>query len=75
MHGSELACVDRNVAEWPSVRAHCRSNVASKAKVRLITKLKNQSAFTQIAWFGEEKEGGEGGRELEILGRFGSATV
>ena len=52
-------------------RAHCCSNVARRAHVRLITRLKNQSELTQTAWFGGENGGGEEGRELELLDPFG----
>src|SRR6266702_3353752 len=41
--------------------AHCCSNVASRAQVRPIIKLKNQSAFTQTAWFGGENGVGKPG--------------
>ena len=40
-------------------RAHCCNSVASVAHVRLITKLKNQSAFVQTAYNGGEKAGVE----------------
>jgi hypothetical protein len=40
-------------------RAHCRNSVASIAYVRLATKLKNQSVFTEIAYLGGEKAGAE----------------
>lgn len=40
------------------LRAHCCNNVASKALVRLMAKLENQSEFTQIAYLGGEKGGG-----------------
>jgi hypothetical protein len=39
-------------------RAHCRTNVGAVAPIRLITKLKNQSEFTQIAYVGGENVGG-----------------
>jgi hypothetical protein len=39
--------------------AQCRIDVASVALVRLISKLKNQSEFTQIAYRGGENTGGE----------------
>jgi hypothetical protein len=35
-------------------RAHCCNNVAKRAQVRLITRLKNQSELTQTAYFGGE---------------------
>jgi hypothetical protein len=38
-----------------------------------MTKLKNQSVLTQMAYVGGENDGGEPGRELEVLVRFGSA--
>ena len=38
-------------------------------------KLKNQSAFTQTAWFGGENGGGAEGGEVEVFGPFGSASV
>jgi len=40
------------------LRAHCCNKVASKALVRLMAKLENQSEFTQIAYLGGEKGGG-----------------
>ena len=52
-------------------RAHCCSNVARRAQVRLITKLKNQSALTKTAWFGGEKGSGEAG----LFDPFGSASI
>jgi len=39
-------------------RAHCCTNVAAVALVRLRTKLKNQSALTQITYLGGENAGG-----------------
>jgi hypothetical protein len=39
-------------------RTHCCIDVASIAHERLITKLKNQSEFTQIAYFAGENAGG-----------------
>ena len=42
-------------------RAHCCNIVASRAHVRLIAKLRNQSELTQIAYFGGEKGGGLAG--------------
>ena len=39
-------------------RAHCCSNVASRAQVKLIAKLKNHNALTQIADNGGENAGG-----------------
>jgi hypothetical protein len=49
-------------------RAHCCSNVASRAQVILITKLRNQSALTQMAKFGGVNGGGEVGSELDAFG-------
>ena len=48
-------------------RAHCCSNVARRAQVRLITRLKNQSALTHTAEFDGENGGGEAGGESETL--------
>src|SRR5712671_6058259 len=39
-------------------RAHWCKDVARRAQVRLIDKLRNQSEFTQIAYLGGEKGGG-----------------
>jgi hypothetical protein len=36
-----------------------------------MTKLKNQRALTQTAYFGGENGGGEAGRVLEMFGVFG----
>ena len=50
-------------------RAHCCSNVASRAQVKLIAKLKNHNALTQIAYNGGENAGGEDRvRGTEALG-------
>ena len=38
-------------------RVHCCNRVASKALVRLMAKLENQSEFTQIAYLGGENGG------------------
>ena len=57
------------------LRAHCCSNVASRAQVILTTKLENQSELTQTAEVCGENGGGVAGRELEILDRFGSVTL
>ena len=43
--------------------------------MRLITKLMNQSAFTQTAWFGGEKGGGESGGEVEMVELLGSIVA
>ena len=40
-----------------------------------MTKLKNQSALTQTAWFGGEKGGGEEGGEVEVFDPSGSASI
>jgi hypothetical protein len=40
-----------------------------------MTKLMNQRPFTQTAKPGGENGGGEAGREVEILDRFGSAMA
>src|SRR5216684_6889384 len=37
-------------------RVHCCNRVASKALVRLMAKLENQSKFTQMAYLGGENE-------------------
>jgi hypothetical protein len=49
--------------------AHCCTNVADRAQVILITKLKNQSELTHTACFGTEKSGDGGDRveEMETL--------
>jgi hypothetical protein len=39
-------------------RVHCCNDVAKRAHVRLITKLKNQSVFTQMAYLGGVNGGG-----------------
>ena len=39
-------------------RVHCWNMVASKAPVRLMARLENQSKFTQIAYLGGENGGG-----------------
>jgi hypothetical protein len=55
-------------------RAHCCNNVASRAHVRPITKLRNHSELTQTADFGGEKGGGLAGMaRIDALDRFGSA--
>jgi hypothetical protein len=41
----------------------------------LMAKLKNQSELTHTAYVGGVNGGGEVGRELEILDRFGSAMA
>ena len=43
--------------------------------MRLITKLMNQSVFTQTAWFGGEKGGGERGGEVEVVDILGSIVA
>jgi hypothetical protein len=43
---------------WKYRRAHCCNDVANIAHVRLITKLKNKSEFTQMAYAGGENAGG-----------------
>jgi hypothetical protein len=50
-------------------RAHRCTNVADKAQVILMAKLKNQSELTQTACFGTEKSGDGGDRveEMEAL--------
>jgi hypothetical protein len=42
-------------------RAHCCNNVAKSAHVRLMTKLRNHSELTQIAYLGGENGGGVAG--------------
>ncbi len=39
-------------------RAHCCNNIASNEQERVITKLKDQSEFTQTVDLGGEKVGG-----------------
>src|SRR6266851_599980 len=51
----ELECAGWVILRYR--RAHCCTDVASMAHVRLITKLKNQSEFTKIAYVGGEKVG------------------
>jgi hypothetical protein len=54
-------------------RSHCCSDVASKAHVRLMTKLKNQSEFTQMAYLGGENGGGWAtGEGIDERVEFGS---
>jgi hypothetical protein len=54
--------------------AHCCSNVASRAHVRLMTKLRNQSELTQTADFGGENGGGSAGvARIAARDTFGSA--
>ena len=72
---ARLCRLERVCVTLRYLRAHCCSNVASRAQVTLITKLENQSELTQTANVGGENGGGEAGRELEILDRFGSAIV
>jgi len=55
-------------------RAHCCTNIASRAQERVITKLKDQSELTQMTDFGGEKVCGldnVGGMETRVL--LGSA--
>ena len=55
-------------------RAHCCNNVASRAHVRLIAKLRNHKELTQIAYFGGEKGGGLAGvARIDERDTFGSA--
>ena len=55
-------------------RAHCCSNVASRAHVRLITKLSDQSELTKTADFGAEKGGGCAGvARIDVRDTFGLA--
>ncbi len=50
-------------------RAHCRNKVAKRPQERLMTKLINQSEFTQMACPGGEKVGGIAAVEgSEVLG-------
>jgi hypothetical protein len=52
----------------------CCTSDTNAAPVRLISKLKNQSEFTQMACLGGENAGGSGvakGFEVEILDVFG----
>ena len=57
------------------LRAHCCNDVAKRAQVRLVTKLKNQSEFTQTALFGGENGGGVGGIGVRGTVPFGSART
>jgi hypothetical protein len=55
-------------------RAHCCNNVASRALVRLIAKLRNQSELTQTADFGGVNGGGLAGvARIDARDMFGSA--
>jgi len=55
-------------------RDHCCSNVASIAHERLMTKLKDQSEFTQTAYLGGENAGGVATADgVDGRGTFGSA--
>jgi hypothetical protein len=55
-------------------RAHCCNNVASRAHVRLMTKLRNQSELAQTADFGGEKGGSLAGvARIDARDTFGSA--
>jgi len=59
-------------------RAHWRTIIAKSALVRLITKLKNQSEFTQMAYLGGENGGGVAMVEgIDVRGTvtFGSART
>jgi hypothetical protein len=59
-------------------RAHWRSIIAKSAHVRLITKLKNHSEFTQMAYLGGENGGGVAMAEAIDVGgtvTFGSART
>jgi hypothetical protein len=59
-------------------RAHCCNDVAKTAQVRLITKLKNQSEFTQMVYLGGENGGGTAGMDgMDVRGSvaFGSAKI
>ena len=58
------------------LRAHCCSNVARRAHVRLIAKLRNQSELTQMACFdGEKVEDGLDSIEgMEMCDRLASAS-
>src|SRR6266702_972138 len=48
--------LDRGCVSLIYRRTHCCNNVASKAHVRLMAKLKNQSELTQMAYIGGVKE-------------------
>ena len=71
--------LDRGGWVIPTYRCdHCRNIVANRPQVRLITKLKNQSEFTQTAYVGGENGGGIATAEgMEVRGTvtFGSARV
>ena len=57
-------------------RDHCCSDVANKAHVRLMTKLRNQSEFTQTAYLGGENGGGLAkGEGMDVRVAFGSART
>ena len=56
-------------------RDHCCSDVANSAHVRLITKLKNQSEFTQMAYLGGENWGGLARGEMGVCVAFGLARI
>ena len=55
-------------------RAHCCIDVANSAQIRLSTKLKSHSEFTQMAYVGGENGGGLAkGEGTELRVTFGSA--
>jgi len=66
---------------WVSLmyrRDHCCSDVAKTAPVRLITRLNDQSEFTQIACLGGENGGGMvrvEGMDVGDTVMFGSARI
>src|SRR5580658_1784211 len=57
-------------------RAHCCNDVAHKAQLKLMTKLKNQREFTKTAYLGGENEGGLAtGEGVDEGVTFGSART
>jgi hypothetical protein len=59
-------------------RAHWCNDVAKRAHVRLISRLKNQSEFTQTEYLGGENGGGVATNEgMDVRGavKFGSARI
>jgi hypothetical protein len=56
-------------------RDHCCRDVANSAHVRLMTKLKNQSEFTQMAYFGGVNGGGLTTGEMDLCVAFESART
>jgi hypothetical protein len=56
------------------MRDHCCNDIAKSAYVRLITRLKNQSEFTQMAYLGGENGARVGMERVEGVGVGGRAA-